>query len=274
MAGRGFLNEVTPICNERIKMLRNGRWQMMAEPINYDRPVSGISLVSSFAGAWCNQNKEDMIGLIPCAEGGSTLDEWSIDGVLFNHAIAEAKFAMQSSELAGILWHQGESDSNDGRYKDYYKKLRLIIETLRNELNAPDIPLIIGGLGDFLGKEGFGKSCTEYELVNQELKQFAFEQNNCYFVTAAGLTSNPDGIHINSVSQRKFGLRYFDAYSNQKHVLEPLNNENELIQAIHARTNTKAEKIYLRSRDFALGKISYEDFTSKVMQINKGEDQE
>ncbi len=41
MAGRGFISEVTPIYNERIQMLRNGRWQMMTEPINYDRPVSG-----------------------------------------------------------------------------------------------------------------------------------------------------------------------------------------------------------------------------------------
>lgn len=29
MAGRGFVHEVVPIYNERIQMLRNGRWQMM-----------------------------------------------------------------------------------------------------------------------------------------------------------------------------------------------------------------------------------------------------
>ena len=34
MAGRGFINEVHPIYNERIQMLRNGRWQMMTEPNN------------------------------------------------------------------------------------------------------------------------------------------------------------------------------------------------------------------------------------------------
>ena len=39
MAGRGHLHEVKPIINERIVMLRNGRWQMMAEPINCDRSV-------------------------------------------------------------------------------------------------------------------------------------------------------------------------------------------------------------------------------------------
>lgn len=44
MAGRGFINEVPMICNERILMLRNAGWQMMAEPINYDRPNAGIGL--------------------------------------------------------------------------------------------------------------------------------------------------------------------------------------------------------------------------------------
>lgn len=268
MAGRGFINEVPPIYNERIQMLRNGRWQMMTEPINYDRPVAGVSLVSSFADEWCSENKEDTIGLIPCAEGGSSLDDWAIDKVLFRHAISEAKFAMETSELAGILWHQGETDSFNGNYKTYYKKLLLIIETLRKELNAPDIPLIIGGLPDFLGKEGFGKNCTEYALVNKELEKFASEQDNCYFVTAKGLTSNPDGIHIDAVSQRKFGLRYFEAFSKKQHVLEPLTDEDKLLESSYSREHTKNEKMYMKSMDFALGKISYDEFMSEIMKIN------
>ncbi|KMY50245.1 sialate O-acetylesterase [Peribacillus loiseleuriae] len=268
MAGRGFIHEVPPIYNERIQMLRNGRWQMMTEPINYDRLVSGISLAGSFADEWCCKNQEDTIGLIPCAEGGSSLEEWAVDGALFKHAVNEAKFAMQNSELTGILWHQGESDSTNGNYKVYYKKLLVIIETLRKELDVPNIPLIIGGLGDFLGKVGYGKNCTEYNFINQELQKFAFEQDNCYFVTASGLTSNPDGIHIDAISQRKFGLRYLEAFSNKQHVLKPLINEYELINLNHARTHTKAEKIYIKSLDFALGKISYDEFESQLIQIN------
>ena len=175
---------------------------------------------------------------------------------------------MENSELTGILWHQGESDSSNGNYKSYYKKLLLIIETLRRELNAPDIPIIIGGLGDFLGKKGFGKYSTEYNLVNEELQKFAFQQDNCYFVTAEGLTSNPDGIHIDAVSQRKFGLRYYEAFSNKEHVLKPLNNEIELISLIDVREHTNTEKIYMKSMDLALGKISYEEFEAELMEIN------
>lgn len=104
--------------------------------------------------------------------------------------------------------------------------------------------------------------------MNQELQKFAFEQDDCYFVTATGLTSNPDGIHIDAISQRKFGLRYFEAFNNKQHVLEPLMNENELLSLHNERIHTKAEKMYLLSMDFALGKISFEEFQAQFMQIN------
>ena len=143
MAGRGFVHDVPSIYNERIEMLRNGRWQMMTEPINYDRPVAGVSLAASFAEAWCRMNPDEKIGLIPCAEGGSSIDEWETEGVLFRHAVSEAKFAVENSELAGILWHQGESDSDSGKYKMYYEKLYRLVTDLREALNAADIPFII-----------------------------------------------------------------------------------------------------------------------------------
>ena len=156
MAGRGFLHETKPIYNERIWMLRNGRWQMMAEPIHFDRAVAGVGPAASFAEAWCRANPEEKLGLIPCAEGGSSMDEWSTDGILFRHALSEARFALESSELTAILWHQGENDSQSGKYKDYYKKLERIVNGLREELDASEIPFIIGGLGDYLGKTAFG----------------------------------------------------------------------------------------------------------------------
>ena len=136
----------------------------MAESINYDRPVAGVGLGGSFAAMWCMENEEEKIGLIPCAEGGSAIDEWDVEDTLFRHAVSEAKYAMENSELIAILWHQGENDSQSGKYKDYYKKLERIVNRLREELDAPEIPFIIGGLGDYLGKTAFGMSCPEYEL--------------------------------------------------------------------------------------------------------------
>ena len=267
MAGRGFINEVPMICNERILMLRNAGWQMMAEPINYDRPNAGIGLAGSFAAMWCMEHEGEQIGLIPCAEGGSSLDDWAVDKNLFKNAVIQAGFAMQDSELIGILWHQGESDSYGGGYQTYYKKLQVIIETLRKELNAFEVPLIIGGLGDFLGKNGFGLNCTEYELVNEQLLKFAREQENSCFVTAEGLTPNPDGIHMDAVSQRRFGVRYYEAFVKREHVLKPIENEMELLERCISGPHTKREKMYLAMAEFAAGKMTDEEFGERMRVI-------
>ena len=267
MAGRGFINEVPMICNERILMLRNAGWQMMAEPINYDRPNAGIGLAGSFAAMWCMEHEGEQIGLIPCAEGGSSLDDWAVDNNLFKNAVIQAGFAMQDSELIGILWHQGESDSYGGGYQTYYKKLQVIIESLRKELNAFEVPLIIGGLGDFLGKNGFGLNCTEYELVNEQLLKFAREQENSCFVTAEGLTPNPDGIHMDAVSQRRFGVRYYEAFVKREHVLKPIENEMELLERCISGPHTKREKMYLAMAEFAAGKMTDEEFGERMRVI-------
>lgn len=269
MAGRGFIREVPPIHNEKIQMLRNGKWQMMAEPINFDRPVAGVSLASSFTAMWIHDNPDNIIGLIPCAEGGSSLDDWAVGKELFKHAILQAKLAMESSKLVGILWHQGESDSYNGNHRLYYKKLQRIITTLRDELNVPNIPLIIGGLPDFLGKEGFGKHCTEFKLINEELKKFANTHENCYFVTAEDLKSNPDCIHIDAHSLRKFGLRYYAAFSQKKNIESPLHNEEKMLEKLYSRKLTNSEQMYLKIMDLSLGRITYERFEHLISDINK-----
>ena len=265
MAGRGFLNEVTPIYNENIFMLRNGRWQMMAEPVHFDRTVAGVGPAASFAQAWCNANKDEQIGLIPCAEGGSSIDEWDKDGALFRHAVNEAKFAMENSELIAILWHQGESDSHSGKYKDYYQKLEALVNSFRKELGVLEIPFIVGGLGDYLGKSGFGRSCVEYDLINQELLKYAENNKNSYFVTGKNLYANPDGIHINAESQRRFGIRYFEAYQTKSNVIEPLEDEMNRVKGLCEREYTITEKRYITLEQFTLGKSSIEE----VMKLLK-----
>lgn len=269
MAGRGFIEDVPPIYNEHINMLRNGRWQMMAEPLNFDRHVSGVGPAISFAQAWTEDHPGESIGLIPCAEGGSSIDEWTIDGLLTRHAISEAKFAMETSEIVGILWHQGESDSYGERYKTYEDKLLSLFKHLREELNAPDIPIMIGELGHYLGEVGFGKSAVEYKQINQIISKVAQTEKNCYFVTSKGLTANPDGIHIDAISQRKFGLRYYEAFSKQKHVLNGLDIEHEWIEKEAKRELTKNESIFVQSMKFALGQLSFEEFSINVSNINE-----
>lgn len=266
MAGRGFAQETLPIYNENLFMLRNGRWQMMVEPIHFDRPTAGVGLAASFAQAWSHANKNEQLGLIPCAEGGSTIDEWNIHGSLFRHAVYEAKFAMENSEIIAVLWHQGESDSSQGKYQEYYTKLDTIINTLRQKLQIYDVPVILGGLADFLGKDGFGAGCNEYEYINKELYKYAENNKNCYFVTGKKLYSNPDGIHINAESLRRFGIRYFEAFQSASNIDEPLDNETMRVNELCQKEHSPAIKRYLAIEEFSKGNITFEEVMTKIKE--------
>ena len=268
MAGRGYVKDVPAIYNENIQMLRNGRWQMMAEPIHFDREVAGIGPASSFAAAWSLDHPDEKLGLIPCAEGGSSIDEWAEDQILTRHALSEAKFAMESSELIGILWHQGENDSLNGLYKEYAQKLKAVFAHFRQELGLLALPIIVGELPNFLGKSGFGLSATEFKEINQETKKAVSEIDNCYIVSAEKLKANLDGIHISAESQRQFGIRYYEAFDKQMDIQHSLNTEDETLSKIYGRETMKNEKIYLLSRDFALGEITYQTFIERLTEVS------
>jgi hypothetical protein len=270
MAGRGYLKDVRQIYDEQIKVLVNGRWQTMTEPMNFDRPTAGIGLAASFAGAWRLANDRAQIGLIPCADGGSSLDDWAVGGALFEHAVSQARFAQRVSVVSGILWHQGENDSFAGRSAAYYDKLTTIVNAFRAELDAWNIPFILGGLGDFLGGGRYGKYFTEYNEVNHALQKYALETPNAYFVTSAGLTANDDGLHFNAVSLRKFGVRYYQSFSERTSVLEPLNGEDNLVEMIQDRPLTKTEKIALLEISFAKGDISLRDYEERLTALKNG----
>lgn len=212
MAGRGFKGEVEPIKNSRIKVLRNGRWQKMYVPVNPDRPFSGISLAESFADAYAKEHDVD-VGLIPCADGGTSLDQWQVGGLLFSNAIYQGSLASRTSTIAGILWHQGETDCQEHLYAQYEEKCTAILEAFREKLGAQDVPVLLGGLGDYLVNRTeapyLGKN---YRHVNHALQKIASKREMYGYVSAEGLTSNPDNLHFCAKSLREFGIRYYQEF--------------------------------------------------------------
>lgn len=208
MAGRGFVDEVPPIENQHIKVLRNGRWQQMYVPVNGDRPFSGINLAESFADSYQKEHHVD-VGLIPCADGGTSLEQWEKGGLLYDNAIYQTKLAERTSNLAGVLWHQGEADCSEELYPLYEKKFTAILNGFKEDLNLNNVPFLIGALGDFLKDCPLDENLKNYIHVNTALEKIARENAMVGFVSAKGLTANPDCLHFNAKSLRQFGIRYF-----------------------------------------------------------------
>lgn len=211
MAGRGFKDEVEPIVNPRIKVLRNGRWWPMYVPVNPDRVTAGISLAESFADAYAKEHNVD-VGLIPCADGGTCLDQWQVGGLLYSNALYHCELASRTSTIAGILWHQGESDSLETRYDCYEEKCTRILETMRKQLGLEDVPLLLGALGDYLKEFHDEEISRLYPYVNEALRRMAEKMPMTGYVSAEGLRPNPDNLHFSAAALREFGLRYYEEF--------------------------------------------------------------
>ena len=188
MAGRGDFGEVPEIINPKCFMLRNGRWQPMREPINPDRQVfgyfhSGVGLSASFANEYAKHFNED-VGLIPCADGGTCLSQWMPGEILYDNAVNNAQLAQRSSEIAGILWHQGENDSiNEADAATYQKRFIQMITQLRKDLGNNELPVIVGELGRFASTYQYGK-LKYVAIVNESLRTMPSVVENCGFVNA------------------------------------------------------------------------------------------
>ena len=211
MAGRGDFGEVPIIENNRCYMLRMGRWQRMSEPINPDRDVlnirfhSGVCLAASFADE-VSKHFDKSVGLIPCADGGTSISQWQPGEILFDHAVMMARLAMRTSELGGIIWHQGESDCRGSFESEKYRKhfLRTMTE-LRRELNAEHLPLIVGEISEDISADWNAKDYpARFNLLLHEL---ASALPGCEVVSSKGLVLKEDGIHFNSPSLRELGKR-------------------------------------------------------------------
>jgi len=208
MAGRGKVEAADQETNPGIFMLtKDLQWVPAKDPVHFDKPVAGVGLCSEFARVVAKQDPTANIGLIPCAVGGTSLDQWKPGGQLYRNAVDRAKEAMKHGTLTGILWHQGEADSASAKVAIYGDRFSAMIEQLRKDLDAGSVPVVMGELGRFR---------PENAEFNAALPAVASKVPLCVSVSAEGLTDKGDHLHFDTPSLHQFGQRYAEAFLKLK----------------------------------------------------------
>ncbi len=198
MAGRGKVEAQDKVENPHIFMLtKDLKWVPAKDPLHFDKPVAGVGPGSEFAREILKANPDATIGLIPCAVGGTSLDQWKASGALYTTAVKRAREAMKEGTLAGILWHQGESDSAPEKCATYADRLVVMVAQLRKDLGAEKVPVVLGEL-----IHGHGAN----DSVNVALAAAAKKIPDCGLVSSEGLGKK--ALHFDSADARKFGQRY------------------------------------------------------------------
>jgi hypothetical protein len=204
MAGRGLVEEQDKVVHPRVfAFTRDLAWVPATDPLHFDKPIAGVSLGSTFARVVADAHPDTTVALVPAAVGGTTLEQWAPGGELYTNAVTRARAAMRSGTLAGILWHQGEGDSDPELTATYAERFAAMIAQLRLDLGAPDVPVIVGELGRFR---------TENGGIDTVLAQLPGRVSRCAFVSSEDLTDKGDKVHFDSKSLRELGRRYARAW--------------------------------------------------------------
>ena len=216
MAGRGVVEPQDRVADPSIVMLdRTLHWVPAIDPVHFDKPIAGVGPGHSFARALLARDFNARIGLVPAAVGGSPISSWepgALDSATKTHpyddALLRARAAMRDGRLRAILWHQGESDAHPGLSERYAEKLRALIARFRSDLNAPELPFIIGQLGQFSGRSWN----VDVRRVDSVHRAIAATVPHVAYVSSDGLRDKGDTLHFDAASQREFGERYARAY--------------------------------------------------------------
>jgi hypothetical protein len=208
MAGRGVVEDQDKLPIPHVYMLNKElEWKPAVDPLHWDKPaVAGVGLGRSFARELLKSNPGANIGLIPAAFGGTSLDEWNPSGKLYADALLRARAAMKAGKLRGILWHQGEADSGKVETaKSYRERLAKVFGSLREDLNLPEVPIVVGQLGEFF-------DAPFASVVNEQLSMAPMAISRVAFVNSHGLKPKSDNVHFDAAAQREFGRRYAHAF--------------------------------------------------------------
>ncbi len=205
MAGRGAVEPPDQVVHPRVFMLnKRYDWVPAADPMHNDKPaLVGVGLGSTFGREVADAKPGVVVGLIPAAFGGSSLAEWKKDGPLYNNALDRAREAMKQGKLAGILWHQGESDAAPELAATYPGRFAAMIAQLREDLGAENVPVVVGEIGRFV---------VGGEAINAALAQVPDRVPHCALVRTDGLTDKGDQLHFDTASFRELGRRYAAAW--------------------------------------------------------------
>jgi len=207
MAGRGEITEkYKDESHPRVFMLnRNNDWVSAHHPLHFDKPVAGVGPGLSFAIKIADQNPAIKVGLIPCAVGGTSINSWQPRGYdsatkthPYDDALLRIKVAMKSGVIKGMLWHQGESDSNPQAANEYIPKLATLIQRVRSITNNPQLPVVAGELGRYK---------QQYKIINTQLNRLPSMVSFTAVASSEGLTDKGDSTHFNSPSAEILGER-------------------------------------------------------------------
>jgi len=146
------------------------------------------------------------VGLIPCAHGGTSMDQWSPDlkdrggDSLYGAMLRRIRLA--GGRVRGVLWYQGESDASEKAAPLFEEKFLRFIQALRQDTGLRDLPFYYVQIGRHVSNAPGGP----WDMVQDAQLRAETRLPNLWMTTCVDCELD-DGIHVGTDEHRLLGRR-------------------------------------------------------------------
>ena len=195
-----------------------GRIVPAVDPLQHTGTIiesTPASLAIPFAREYRLANPGRRVLLVPAAAGSTAFSstngmhwDWTVTSgqPLAPRAVQHCKDALAaagpSARFAGILWHQGEGDLSIS--SQYAAKLDGLINYLRSELNAPDVPVVVGQMSM---DRSYNANRAEVDAAHQQTP--ARVTRSAFAPSPLGLHNPGDATHFSTRALDIIGRNFY-----------------------------------------------------------------
>jgi sialate O-acetylesterase len=148
------------------------------------------------------------IGLLPCALGGSSLEQWNPalkgEGGRSLYGAMLRRIAAVGGRVRGVLWYQGESDATVEMGPTYRRRFADFIRAVRKDVKDPGLPVLFVQIGRFIVPPD--SLPQGWDLVREGQRRVEADLDHVAVVPAVD-ASLVDLIHLDTAGQIKVGRR-------------------------------------------------------------------
>ena len=201
MMGRGATAKLPPHLKQQpdnVKFYTHGRQSGLAKYQYFGPEVQ-------FAHAMAKIFPKESVIIIKSAASGSSINEWLPTKPLYQGLLRQVKFvsAPQNSKVEAIVWMQGETDARNAQTANAYaENLNLFVNSLRQSLNAADLPVLIGQINQK------NASFPMEQQIRAAQAKIASDNPHTLLISNDGLSKIYDKVHYDAKGLVELGRRF------------------------------------------------------------------
>lgn len=275
MAGRGVmvpgLGDLDPI-DKAWLFTTTSNWEVASNPLNKYSEVRKQLDIQQINPAYSFVKKiiaetGHHVGLIVNARGGTAIEAWlkGNSSGYYASSIRRALEAKKWGEFKGILWHQGEGNSQLDAIPKYPAQLSAMVADYRKDLESENIFFCAGQLAQWYPDASKAERMTLFNAMLDTISSFISYSSRAESDGLTPINDDYDDPHFDRESQFILGERYADEVLRYVYDMDTATKSSDQAK-IDITVVKKGNNVHILNKTGFVQKGSLVDVSGKIIK--------